>query len=558
MPDSHSDETRRDSGSPGEPETTRETPVGEDPTLVAGRYRIVRTLGRGGGGQVWLATDENLGRQVALKRVAGETDAEVLLNRGFREARTSATLAHQHVVRVYDAFEHEGSPWIVMEYVDGHSLAELIADGARLPVAQVASIGAQLATALAAAHGAGILHRDVKPANVLLAGESGRDAKLTDFGIARADEDPQLTRTGFVSGTAVYFSPELARGEDPSTASDVWALGATLYAAVEGERPFPERPNAVAQLHTIAGGQVRPPQHAGALEPVLAGMLDPDPRARWDAAHAARELDSVARGGDSDTAAAPRGGGHAAVAGGVASGAEAHTEQVPQADPTRTFARSRGSAQPPPAAPPPGASPAGARPAGGAPSRRSYAATDRPRRAAPRRGIWLGWLAAIPLLALLGWLVWTIATGSGTGLGGGDDASQDTGQVDTSPVGAAEAEQFVEDFYATLESEGYAAARESMSADAWLASDIAEGLGDVNVSEVQATESGDGTAQVSAVVSYAYGSVITQDETLGVARAEDGGLLIVSREAIPREGGTDDSGDDGDDQGDDDAASEDG
>ena len=546
MPDSHSDETRRDSGSPGEPETTRETPVGEDPTLVAGRYRIVRTLGRGGGGQVWLATDENLGRQVALKRVAGETDAEVLLNRGFREARTSATLAHQHVVRVYDAFEHEGSPWIVMEYVDGHSLAELIADGARLPVAQVASIGAQLATALAAAHRAGILHRDVKPANVLLAGESGRDAKLTDFGIARADEDPQLTRTGFVSGTAVYFSPELARGEDPSTASDVWALGATLYAAVEGERPFPERPNAVAQLHTIAGGQVRPPQHAGALEPVLAGMLDPDPRARWDAAHAARELDSVARGGDSDTAAAPRGGGPAAVAGGVASGAEAHTEQVPQADPTRTFA------QPTPAPTAQAARPAPSRAAPAPGGRHDEARRTAPsgRRPGPRRGVWLSWLLIVPLALLLGWLVWTIATGSEGGTGTADPTSSASASgTDSEPVAADEARDLAQRFYTTLADEGLDAARQLTLPEAYIASDIEVGLQSISAGDLSAQEQADGSATVTGLVTYTYDvSVIEQEETLTVVRGQDGPVVALRQAVEVQNTPRTDGGGSGDDE----------
>src|SRR5690606_31774495 len=137
----------------------------------------------------------------------------------------------------------EGSPWIVMEHVPGPSLSAVLEGGRALPVRQVARIGAQVATALAAAHGAGVVHRDVKPGNVLLTDESGRDAKLTDFGIARAEDDHQLTRTGMVSGTAAYFSPELARGEEPSAASDVWALGATLYAAVEGRRPYPDAGN---------------------------------------------------------------------------------------------------------------------------------------------------------------------------------------------------------------------------------------------------------------------------------------------------------------------------
>src|SRR5690606_14827043 len=175
-----------------------------------------------------------------------------------------------------------------------------------LPVPQVAQIGAQVATALAAAHGAGVVHRDVKPGNVLLTDETGRDAKLTDFGIARAEDDHQLTRTGMVSGTAAYFSPELARGEEPSAASDVWALGATLYAAVEGRRPFPDAGNPVAQLHTIARDAPDAPRQAGELEPVLRGLLDPDPARRWTADRAARALTAIAEGrpGDDPGAAA--------------------------------------------------------------------------------------------------------------------------------------------------------------------------------------------------------------------------------------------------------------
>src|SRR5690606_12831928 len=178
----------------------------------------------------------------------------------------------------------------------GPSLASLLEDGGRLPVRQVAHIGAQMATALASAHGAGVVHRDVKPGNVLLTDATGRDAKLTDFGIARAEEDHQLTRTGMVSGTAAYFSPEVAAGDDPSAAADVWALGATLYTAVEGRRPYPDAANPVAQLHTIVRDRPRPPERAGALTPVLAGMLDPDPRTRWTAARAAEGLSAVARG----------------------------------------------------------------------------------------------------------------------------------------------------------------------------------------------------------------------------------------------------------------------
>src|SRR5690606_41635881 len=156
----------------------------------------------------------------------------------------------------------------------GPSLASLLEDGGTLPVRQVASIGAQMATALASAHGAGVVHRDVKPGNVLLTDATGRDAKLTDFGIARAEEDHQLTRTGMVSGTAAYFSPEVAAGEDPSAAADVWALGAPLYAAVEGRPPYPDAANPVARLHTRLRDRPRPADRARALTPGPAGTPD--------------------------------------------------------------------------------------------------------------------------------------------------------------------------------------------------------------------------------------------------------------------------------------------
>ncbi|MFK5582319.1 serine/threonine-protein kinase [Serinicoccus sp. LYQ131] len=515
-------------GSPDpDPDTTTPAPVDEDPTLVADRYRIVRTLGRGGGGHVWLATDEKLGRQVALKRVAGEADTQLLLNRGMREARTSATLAHEHVVRVYDAFEHEGSPWIVMEYVEGRSLAELIEEGTPLSPERAAAIGAQVATALAAAHRAGILHRDVKPANVLLAdvAEGAEDdAKLTDFGIARADEDPQLTRTGFVSGTAAYFSPELARGDDASAASDVWALGASLYAAVEGERPFPTRSNAVAQLHTIVNEEVRPPRRSGALTLVLAGMLDPDPAARWDAGRAAQELRSVADGGSG-------------AGTGAAAAADAdHTQAVPTADPTRTFAAQRPARGAAAAAPSAAAAPAAAprRSTTPAPPAPSGAATARRTTPPARRSMWLGWLIAVPLLALLGWLVWNIASGLDDG-GGETSTTQDAG----TPVTSDEARDLAEDLYTTLADDGLDAARALMTQDAWLHPDIADGLAGLEVSDLQATELPDGTAEVTAVVTYDYGAApIVQDETLGVSRVT-GELLVYERSAVARGGGDD-------------------
>ena len=510
-----------------EPETTNVAPVSEDPGLVADRYRILRTLGRGGGGVVWLARDDKLGREVALKRVAGEADAEVLVTRGLREARTSATLAHEHVVRVYDAFEFDGTPWIVMEYVPGPSLADLLKGGRTLPVDLVALIGAQVATALAAAHRAGIIHRDVKPANVLLTDDSGRNAKLTDFGIARAEEDAALTQTGFVAGTATYFSPELARGDDPSPASDVWALGATLYAAVEGRRPFREEANSVAQLHTIAKEAPAPPTRAGALTPVLEGMLDLDPARRWSAEHAATELRRLAAGGRS----APEdiGRGHAAPV-------APPTQAVPVVDLTRSIPAA-GERAP---APWPGQQGrAGAGGPGGPGPRRPSARPDPPstsrpapprprrgRRRPARRSMWLGWLLTIPLLAALGWLVWSITEGLDDG-GGGDPTSV-TQPSDAAPVTVTEAVGLADRFYVVLSRDGAAGVAPMLGPDVEVDPDVREGLTGLRYEGMVGTQREDGSVLVTSTVNYTYGTqTLRQGEELVVGRTEEGGEPLV-------------------------------
>jgi hypothetical protein len=527
-----------------DPETTTAAPIADDPTLVAGRYRIVRTLGRGGGGIVWLARDENLGREVALKKVSGETDTEILLTRGMREARTSAALAHDHVVRVYDAFEHEGSPWIVMEYVPGPSLADLIEDGTALPPQQVATIGAQVATALAAAHGAGVLHRDVKPGNVLLTDGTATQAKLTDFGIARAEGDHQLTRTGLVSGTAAYFSPEMAQGEDPSQASDVWALGATLYAAVEGRRPFPDAPNAVAQLHTIVREAPAEPQRAGPLTPILAGMLHGDPAQRWSAERAAAALRELASGaptsaGRADDPDATRAwaAGAGAAAGLGAAGAAAAAATAPGS----AAWTSRGQAT------------QEHRPVGDtaqvpvAPS--GYARVDRPikapraraavapaaagrSRSGPGWGTVAVWLLALPLAAFLAWLVWTIATtGDGGNDGSGTTATSTTPAGEAEAVTAEEAGQLARTFYGTLAADGLEAARQYLGPDAAVDPGIADGLTRVAWDQVTTQPSADGSVAVGITVTYVYGDTVYQQrEDLVVARTEAGGApLIVAR-----------------------------
>ncbi len=261
------------------------------PELIGGRYRVLRAVGRGGMGTVWLARDELLHREVAVKQVGllpGESVTDSA--RALREARSSAALSHRNVVTVFDVVEQDGI-WLVMEYVPSRSLADLVAQEGPLEPAVVADIGAQVADGLAAAHAVGTMHRDVKPGNVLVRDDGL--AKVSDFGIARSAGDPALTQSGLLTGTPSYFSPELARGAAPTPASDVWALGATLYAAVEGQPPYPLHANPIAMLHDIASRQPPPPGRAGNLEPLLLRMLDRDPESRWsmtDAAHALRRL----------------------------------------------------------------------------------------------------------------------------------------------------------------------------------------------------------------------------------------------------------------------------
>ena len=262
---------------------------------IAGRYLVLRAIGRGGMGVVWLCRDEVLGREVAVKQIGGlPGEPEVETARAMREARSAAALNHPNVVSVYDVVDHDGRPWLVMEYVDGPTLAEILSDEGRLPPLRVADIGARIASALARAHERGIVHRDVKPGNVLL--DRGGRPKISDFGIARGHGDDQLTQTGFFTGTPGYLSPELARGGDPDPKTDVWALGATLYAAVEGQAPYEPRSNPLALLRDIASEPPRPMQHAGGLAPAIAAMMDQDPARRWDMATAAERLGAISRG----------------------------------------------------------------------------------------------------------------------------------------------------------------------------------------------------------------------------------------------------------------------
>ncbi|MGW6413934.1 ABC transporter substrate-binding protein [Streptomyces sp. NPDC055055] len=264
--------------------------------LIAGRYQLVERIGQGGMGRVWRGLDQQLfGREVAVKEILfppgmDEADRESLLRRFTGEARAAVTLSHPGVITVHDVVEHHGAPVIVMELVRGQSLAAAIRSQGRLPVRRVAEIGAAVLDALAEAHGARIVHRDIKPDNVLLAKDR---VVLTDFGIAHlADATTKLSHSGIVIGTPQYMPPEQLDGKRPTPANDLWALGATLYHAVEGHPPFEAE-----GLHALAVAVFtrphRPPVHAGPLAPLLDALLTKDPAERVGAAEAAEMLGAV-------------------------------------------------------------------------------------------------------------------------------------------------------------------------------------------------------------------------------------------------------------------------
>ena len=272
--------------------------------LIAGRYRLLEHLGRGAMGVVWRGHDEALDRMVAVKELApyagfDPAGAEQANRRVMREGRIAARLQHPNAVTVYSVVEEDGRPWLIMEYLSSRSLATVLAERGTLPEDEVARIGTQLASALAAAHAAGIVHRDVKPGNVLIA-EDGT-AKLTDFGISRATGDGTMTATGDIAGTPGFFAPEVARGEQATFASDVFSLGASLYNAVEGSPPFGTTENQIALLYRVASGEITPPANAGSLTPILLRLLQASPDARPDMPAVHQALTAVAAGSSTPT-----------------------------------------------------------------------------------------------------------------------------------------------------------------------------------------------------------------------------------------------------------------
>jgi hypothetical protein len=357
-------------------------PSQETGRLVGSRYALEAPLGSGGMGTVWRATDRLLRRAVAVKEVQlpptlPERERAVARSRVLREARAAASISHPGAVIVYDVVEEEDRPYIVMELVEAPTLDEVVRREGPLDGRRAARVGLEVLGALEAAHARGIVHRDVKPANVMLPARG--HAKLADFGIASVKGDPRLTATGLVLGSPSYMAPEQAREDVTGAASDLWSLGATLYYAVEGVPPF-DKGNAIPTLTAVVGEEPRPPQKAGALTGLIGALLDKDP-ARRPAPEALRRMLGRAAAGEP--------------------GDEATTPVAPAAAPAPT--------------------PAPAPVAGPAPA-------PAPARAAPRTRAGLAVLLAAGVLALAAALLWTsLRDGEGPGAGRRDRAERDAG-----------------------------------------------------------------------------------------------------------------------------------
>lgn len=360
---------------------------GDAARVVAGRYRLLGPLGRGGMGVVWRARDEVLGREVAVKEVrapAGLDPAEVarMYRRLEREAWAAARVSHRGVVTVYDVATEDDRPWIVMELVRGLSLAEVLEGEGPLTPQRAAHLGEQVLAALRSAHEAGVLHRDVKPANVLIAND-GR-VVLSDFGIASLEGSSAITMTGEVVGSPEFLAPERALGREPGPESDLWSLGVMLYAAVEGVSPF-RQDTPLSTLRAVVDRELPPPRRAGPLEPVLEGLLRKDPPERLTAAEAARMLRIIGAGGTVRASGGP-----------VSGGPDAVTVAAPQGNGPY-------GATPPMPLPTPGAGPA---PGPGPAARQG------------RAGLVLAFGIVVLLLALA-LLVWILLRDTGGGSDGG-------------------------------------------------------------------------------------------------------------------------------------------
>ena len=379
---------------------------GTDQRLVGGRYAIHDLLGTGGMGRVWRAEDQLLRRPVAVKEIEildalPDSERSGTRDRVLREARAAARSSHPHSVAVYDVVEEDDRVFIVMELVDAPTLDDVVRSRGALPPAEVAKVGLAVLDALAAAHASGVVHRDVKPGNVMVTDRG--DAKLTDFGIAAVKEDVTRTMTGLVRGSPAYMAPEQARGEATGPATDLWALGATLYFAVEGEPPW-DRDGAIPTLTAIVTDDPRPMQKAGPLAPILTRMLDKDSGARPTSDEIRRDLTDVAAGAGAGSATA------------ATTAAMAATQLAPTA------------VAPAPVPPPPRAATTAAAPVRRPPERSGRSA--------------FGWVVAALILLLAGGLVALgLASANDDDDPGGDSAGSTTTAAPADEAAPAETEE---------------------------------------------------------------------------------------------------------------------
>ena len=495
-----------------------------EPQTIAGRFRVERPVGRGGMGAVWLGTDERLNRQVALKQVISRADEPVDHSRALREARSLAALNHRNVVAVYDVVEDGDQLWLVMEYIPGRTLADLLEQGP-LSLEDAVRIGAQVADGLVAAHERGLVHRDVKPANILVTDEGV--AKIGDFGIAMMLEDPRLTASGLVTGTPGYFAPELARGEQPTAAADVWALGATLYTAVEGRGLFPGHENALALLNEIASQQPPQPERAGFLTEPIVRALDQDPASRWsmaDLAHVLRRLEEK----------------HATT----------HTRISTAAWPAAGSAEGTSTQENPVAAPAP--TPTPTEPS--EPSGKSHprAVPDRPSRPRRKRGL-AGLLALAVLVVVVGAGFLLFGGGNGNGSDGatepkgsrsgsttsgskdsqGGGSSSGTSGGDSSGASTDE-ERFVDDYYAALPGDtraGWSSLTPGFRDEIGSYGDYRGFWRTISSVEVTDTRSaGDGAVDVDLTYTKSDGS--SEDETRRIYLEHDGDDFLISGDDV--------------------------
>ncbi|MEU8688044.1 serine/threonine-protein kinase [Streptomyces sp. NPDC048665] len=346
---------------------------GADFRVIAGRYRLEARIGRGGMGVVWRASDELLGRRVAVKEILADDalpddDTRRRQDRTFREARAVAQLRHPHIIVVHDVVEQDERPYLVMELVEGGSLADRIARHGPVDAAEAARIGVALLSAVRAAHEAGVLHRDIKPANVLIESGTGR-VVLTDFGIAQVAGATTLTETGSFVGSPEYTAPERMSGVRTGPESDLWSLGALLCTALSGESPF-RRDSIGGILHAVVAAEIRPPAEAEPLLPVVRGLLERDPERRLGAADAEDMLRTYLETGrtpDAPGAAAAAGGSRGHWTGGGRTARPGAGSRTGHRTGSRTGSRTAGAVAPysptrpdvprPPAAPAPSAVP---------------------------------------------------------------------------------------------------------------------------------------------------------------------------------------------------------